>query len=237
MRFRCGGGRSARRRRGSGQHRCRAAPRRSRECAGKRPVESLHAGRRHPPGVWRRAANGQRLAQQTARFSRQLLRRGMTPRSRRGTFMSPILAVWAWLGRAFISFAAIAADAGTGAPCAGFPRLDVQVRPGYCVARVADASLGLRFPRRIIEVEPGRYWVTDMGSWEVGQGRLLELSVAPDPTAVPRVQIRLLADALGWGRREWLRRPPRAAARLRLRGTAGARCRRHHGTRRWPSRH
>jgi glucose/arabinose dehydrogenase len=94
------------------------------------------------------------------------------------------------------AISAHAADATRADNCAGFPRLALQVQPGYCVARVADATLGLRFPRRIIEVAPGRYWLTDMGSWEPHQGRLLELSLAADAAAVPRVQMKVLASAL-----------------------------------------
>jgi glucose/arabinose dehydrogenase len=60
--------------------------------------------------------------------------------------------------------------------CDGFPRADLTTPAGWCVGIVADAGSGLRFPRRVLEVAPGRLWIVDMGSWEPRQGRLLELS-------------------------------------------------------------
>ena len=65
--------------------------------------------------------------------------------------------------------------------CDGFPRAALTAPAGWCVGVVADASSGLRFPRRVLEVAPGRLWIVDMGSWEPRQGRLLELAW-PDPT-------------------------------------------------------
>lgn len=67
---------------------------------------------------------------------------------------------------------------------------------GFCVAKVADASQGLRFPRRMIEVGPGRYWLVDMGGWEPNRGRLLELRLASQSAAKRRVTVALLADKL-----------------------------------------
>ncbi len=80
--------------------------------------------------------------------------------------------------------------------CAGFPRVELQTPAGYCAVRVADASHGLRFPRRMIEVAPGRFWLTDMGGWEPNRGRLLELTLQPDTAPGPRVSVKLLADKL-----------------------------------------
>ena len=80
--------------------------------------------------------------------------------------------------------------------CAGFPRVALQTPAGYCVAQVADASHGLRFPRRMVEVAPGRYWLVDMGSWEPNRGRLLELSFQPNAAPGSRVSITVLADKL-----------------------------------------
>lgn len=80
--------------------------------------------------------------------------------------------------------------------CAGFPRVALQTPAGYCVGRVADASHGLRFPRRMVEVAPGRYWLVDMGGWEPGRGRLLELTLPPNAAPDQRVSITVLADKL-----------------------------------------
>lgn len=94
------------------------------------------------------------------------------------------------------SHAARDADQAARRLCAGFPRVELQTPAGYCVARVADASHGLRFPRRMVEVAPGRYWLVDMGGWEPNRGRLLELSVRPEAAPDPRVSIKVLADRL-----------------------------------------
>ena len=82
--------------------------------------------------------------------------------------------------------------------CAGFPRVDLRTPAGWCVALLADASAGLRFPRRVLEIAPGRYWLLDMGSWEPGRGRLLEFALparAPLATASPLI-FTVLADKL-----------------------------------------
>lgn len=79
--------------------------------------------------------------------------------------------------------------------CAGYPRIDLQTPSGYCVALLADASSGLRFPRRVLEVAPGRFWLVDMGGWEPGQGRLLEFTLASSGPAKP-IAFAVLADRL-----------------------------------------
>jgi len=81
--------------------------------------------------------------------------------------------------------------------CGAFPKVDVAVPAGYCMALVADATRGLRFPRRIIELAPNRFWIIDMGGWEPNQGRLLEMTLqegAADPAE--RVRINTLASKL-----------------------------------------
>ena len=96
--------------------------------------------------------------------------------------------------------------------CAGYPRVDLQTPPGFCVALLADGSSGLRFPRRVLEVAPGRFWLVDMGSWEAARGRLLEFMLpAPGEPAAP-LTFAVLADkldrplglALGPDGRVWL---------------------------------
>ena len=79
--------------------------------------------------------------------------------------------------------------------CAGHPRIDLRTPPGTCVALLADASNGLRFPRRVLEVAPGRFWLIDMGSWEPNRGRLLEFMLPPAPRGGPLV-FTVLADKL-----------------------------------------
>ena len=81
--------------------------------------------------------------------------------------------------------------------CAGYPKVDLRTPAGWCVALLADAGAGLRFPRRVLEVEPGRYWLIDMGSWEPSRGRLLEFAL-PARSATPPAPVvfTVLADKL-----------------------------------------
>lgn len=78
--------------------------------------------------------------------------------------------------------------------CAGYPRVALTVAKGWCVGLVADGRDGLQMPRRVIEVGPNRFWITDMGNWEPRRGRLLELGVAGQPGEPGR--IRVLAKGL-----------------------------------------
>jgi glucose/arabinose dehydrogenase len=75
--------------------------------------------------------------------------------------------------------------------CEGFPRVEIASPAGTCVALVADERLGLRMPRRILEVAPQRFWIIDMGSWDKGRGRLLEMRTGTNP-----VQVRTLLEGL-----------------------------------------
>ena len=59
---------------------------------------------------------------------------------------------------------------------------------------VANAAQGLRFPRRVLEVAPGHYWLVDMGGWEPRRGRLLAFEHRPGQTTPP--VLRVLADKL-----------------------------------------
>ena len=108
-------------------------------------------------------------------------------------------AALALLGAALVASAPPTARAatpyGTQGTCAGFPRVALAVPRGWCVALVADAARGLVFPRRIVEVAPGRYWIVDMGSWEPARGRLLQLELPAQGNGAP-VALRVLADRL-----------------------------------------
>ncbi len=120
----------------------------------------------------------------------------MSGLARRGGAMLALV-----LAFALAAFAG-SAEAGpyaTRGSCAGFARVDLRTPPGWCVALLADASAGLRFPRRVLEVEPGRYWLVDMGSWEPGRGRLLEFSLPARAAAAaspPTLAFSVLADKL-----------------------------------------
>lgn len=77
--------------------------------------------------------------------------------------------------------------------CEGYPRVKVQAPPGYCVALVADERHGLKFPRRLLEITPGRFWIVDMGGWNPKQGRLLEMQLLPNQGGV---RVKTLASGL-----------------------------------------
>jgi glucose/arabinose dehydrogenase len=82
----------------------------------------------------------------------------------------------------------------TQAPCDGHPGIALTVPAGWCAGLVADARDGLRMPRRLLEIAPGRFWIVDMGNWEPRRGRLLELR-----TDIARGQpgrVRVLASGL-----------------------------------------
>ena len=78
--------------------------------------------------------------------------------------------------------------------CGGLPRLALATPEGWCVGLVAQAAQGLRFPRRLLEVAPGRFWLVDMGGWEPRRGRLLAFDHAPGQSTPP--VMRVLADKL-----------------------------------------
>lgn len=78
--------------------------------------------------------------------------------------------------------------------CAGYPRVALTAPKGWCVGLVADARDGLLMPRRLLEVAPGRFWITDMGSWDPHRGRLLELNTAGQ--AGDKGRVRVLAKGL-----------------------------------------
>lgn len=86
------------------------------------------------------------------------------------------------------------AAAAASTTCAGHPRLNLSVPAGWCVGLVADERDGLRMPRRMLEVAPGRFWLTDLGGWDAGKGRLLELR--NDGSATGAARVRVLASGL-----------------------------------------
>ncbi|MCW5653938.1 hypothetical protein [Hydrogenophaga sp.] len=80
------------------------------------------------------------------------------------------------------------------AACAGHPGIALQVPQGWCAGLVADARDGLRMPRRLLEIAPGRFWIIDMGNWEPRRGRLLELRT--DLARGEPGRLRVLASGL-----------------------------------------
>jgi len=62
--------------------------------------------------------------------------------------------------------------------CGHFPRIDIKVPEGWCAGLVVTKKDGLRMPRRIIEVRPNQFLISDMGGWAPQRGRLLSLAVS-----------------------------------------------------------
>ncbi|MEZ5701835.1 MAG: PQQ-dependent sugar dehydrogenase [Burkholderiaceae bacterium] len=111
---------------------------------------------------------------------------------------SGLLACLSIPGTAFSQASSVAIPSPSGyvteGQCAGFPRLPLKTPEGWCAGLVADERDGLRMPRRLLELSPDRFWITDMGNWEPKQGRLLELRATGQPGDPKRV--RVLAKGL-----------------------------------------
>lgn len=59
--------------------------------------------------------------------------------------------------------------------CGGFPRIDVQTAPGFCVGQVYEGA-GLKKPRTLAVTGASQAVLVDMGSWNPFDGRLHLLS-------------------------------------------------------------
>src|SRR5262245_43738510 len=57
-----------------------------------------------------------------------------------------------------------------------FPKIRIDMRPGYCAGLVASNEDGLVMPRSIVQIPGTRLFVvSDMGDWVAKLGRLLRL--------------------------------------------------------------
>lgn len=119
-----------------------------------------------------------------------------SPRALPTRLIPRLVALGLLLGGAWtaLAHAAGASAYATRGECAGYPRVALTAPKGWCVGLVADARDGLLMPRRLLEVSPGRFWITDMGAWDAHRGRLLELNTAGQPGDKGRV--RVLAKGL-----------------------------------------
>lgn len=61
--------------------------------------------------------------------------------------------------------------------CQGFPRARIGSTPGTCVGVVALKHAGMLRPRKILEVEPNHFLITDMGGWVANKGSLWSLKI------------------------------------------------------------
>jgi glucose/arabinose dehydrogenase len=83
------------------------------------------------------------------------------------------------------------AQCGSGA--LSFPRVKIDMMPGFCAGLVASENDGLKFPRAIVQI-PGRpqFVIADMVGWGHEDGRLLLL----DPQAIEGSRIKQLITGL-----------------------------------------
>jgi len=61
--------------------------------------------------------------------------------------------------------------------CGPFPRAVVATPAWACLGIVAGPADGLIMPRNVLEISPGRLLLIDMGGWDNGAGRLIEVSL------------------------------------------------------------
>jgi glucose/arabinose dehydrogenase len=75
----------------------------------------------------------------------------------------------------------------------GFPRIRIDMRPGYCAGLVASNDDGLQMPRAIVQIPNTQLFVvSDMGGWGAPRGRLLRL----DPRAPQGKRLTVLISKL-----------------------------------------
>jgi glucose/arabinose dehydrogenase len=82
-----------------------------------------------------------------------------------------------------------------GSDVLSFPRIQIDMKPGFCAGLVASHDDGLKFPRAITQL-PGRqqFVIADMGGWGHEDGRMLLL----DPTAAEGSRIKELIAGLDY---------------------------------------
>lgn len=57
--------------------------------------------------------------------------------------------------------------------CDGYPRLNVSTLPGYCLGLLLSKENGMRMPRYAVQAKDGVIYISDMGGWDFGSGRIL----------------------------------------------------------------
>lgn len=67
--------------------------------------------------------------------------------------------------------------------CQGFPRARINSPAGTCIGVVATAANGLKRPRRIVEISPNHFLVTDMGGWAKNIGSLWSIKIKDEGVA------------------------------------------------------
>lgn len=78
---------------------------------------------------------------------------------------------------------------GTQGTCGGFPRVNVQTAPGFCLGLVFDGSAVFKKSRWIAALDENRIVVVDMGGWGENAGKFYTLDLSQQP-----VQAKLLME-------------------------------------------
>ncbi len=70
--------------------------------------------------------------------------------------------------------------------CDGWPRVPIEMPPGYCAGLVLGPTEGafaqrtIRMPRVLLPIDPSTWLVTDLGGWNAGTGAVWRLSISTD---------------------------------------------------------
>ncbi|MDD4974725.1 MAG: PQQ-dependent sugar dehydrogenase [Bacteriovorax sp.] len=90
--------------------------------------------------------------------------------------------------------------------CDGLPSIDVKTAPGFCVGLLYD-GLGLRKPRTAATIDSHQIVLTDMGSWELYDGKIFILNFDNGQTTLKEIFSNKSFSNLKDPRREIINRP------------------------------
>lgn len=61
--------------------------------------------------------------------------------------------------------------------CFGYDKVPISTQDGSCVGMVVSSDEGLRKPRKVIQIKPNHFLVTDMVNWSEGRGILWDIKL------------------------------------------------------------